>query len=105
MALPSFTATAAPHPCAAVLLDGLATPSVQAHGACFVVEYAQEEWRCHPSRLTAAPHVVRLCCLTASQASDENKLFGGRMGTPKVAICPECGEVSLYLRDVSRRKK
>ena len=25
-------------------------------------------------------------------SSDENKLFGGRMGKPKVAICPECGD-------------
>ena len=30
-------------------------------------------------------------------SSDENKLFGGRIGKPKVAICPECGEVSIYL--------
>ncbi len=28
-------------------------------------------------------------------SSDENKLFGGRMGKPKVAICPECGEISI----------
>jgi len=33
---------------------------------------------------------------------DENKWFGGRMGEPKVAICPNCGEVSIYLEDVSR---
>ena len=26
-------------------------------------------------------------------SSDENKLFGGRIGKPKVAICPKCGEV------------
>ena len=30
-------------------------------------------------------------------SSDENKLFGGRMGKPKVAICPKCGEVSIYI--------
>ena len=35
---------------------------------------------------------------------DESKLFGGRMGKPKVAICPECGEVSIYLDDVERLK-
>ncbi len=35
-------------------------------------------------------------------SSDENKLFGGRMGQPKVAICPKCGEVSMYLSDVSK---
>lgn len=37
-------------------------------------------------------------------ASDENKLFGGRKGKPKVAVCPECGEVSIYLEDPKRLK-
>ena len=37
-------------------------------------------------------------------SSDESKLFGGRMRKPKVAICPECGEVSIYLDDVERLK-
>ena len=32
-------------------------------------------------------------------SSDESKLFGGRIGKPKVAICPKCGEVSIYLED------
>lgn len=32
----------------------------------------------------------------------ENKLFSGRIGTPKVAICPQCGEVSVYVEDVGR---
>lgn len=35
-------------------------------------------------------------------ASDENKLFGGRIGKPKVAICPKCGEVSIYLEDTGK---
>ena len=35
---------------------------------------------------------------------DEKKLFGGRMGKPKVAICPECGEVSIYMEDVEKLK-
>ena len=35
-------------------------------------------------------------------SSDEAKLFGGRMGNPKVAICPSCGEVSIYLEDIDR---
>lgn len=30
-------------------------------------------------------------------SADESKLFGGRIGKPKVAICPHCGEVSIYL--------
>ena len=37
-------------------------------------------------------------------SNDAGKLFGGRMGRPKVAICPKCGEVSLYLEDVSKLK-
>lgn len=32
---------------------------------------------------------------------DARKLFGGRMAEPAVAICPQCGEVSFYLEDVS----
>ena len=33
-------------------------------------------------------------------STDESKLFGGRIGKPKVAVCPQCGEISLYLDDV-----
>ena len=35
-------------------------------------------------------------------STDENKLFGGRIGKPKVAVCPQCGEISLYLDDVEK---
>ncbi len=37
-------------------------------------------------------------------STEENKIFSGRIGKPKVAICPECGEVSVYLEDVSKLK-
>ena len=37
-------------------------------------------------------------------SSDENKLFGSRLGKPKVAICPECGEVSIYVEDIEKLK-
>lgn len=39
--------------------------------------------------------------------TDENKSFleGRRIAEPKVAVCPECGEVSFYLEDVSKLKK
>ncbi len=37
-------------------------------------------------------------------SSNENKLFGGRIGKPKVAICPKCGEVSIYLEDLDKLK-
>lgn len=33
---------------------------------------------------------------------DERKLFGGRIGKPKVAICPKCGEVSIYIEDTEK---
>lgn len=35
-------------------------------------------------------------------SADAYKLFGGRMGRPRVAICPKCGEVSIYLADPSQ---
>ena len=35
-------------------------------------------------------------------STDESKLFGGRIGKPKVAVCPQCGEISLYLDDVEK---
>ena len=37
-------------------------------------------------------------------SSDKNKLFGGRIGRPEVAICPKCGEVSVYMKDVEKLK-
>lgn len=37
-------------------------------------------------------------------STEENKLFSGRIGKPKVAVCPQCGEVSIYLADVDKLK-
>ena len=37
-------------------------------------------------------------------STQENKLFSGRIGKPKVAVCPQCGEVSIYLDDVGKLK-
>ena len=34
--------------------------------------------------------------------NDANKWWGGRMGEPKLAICPKCGEVSFYLGDIQQ---
>ena len=33
------------------------------------------------------------------------KVFAERLGKPKVAICPNCGEVSLYIEDVEKLSK
>jgi hypothetical protein len=38
-------------------------------------------------------------------ADDKNKFWGRRMGEPCVAICPNCGEVSIYLKDVDKLEK
>ena len=35
---------------------------------------------------------------------DENKWWRGRIGEPKVAVCPNCGEVSIYLEKTSKLK-
>ena len=35
-------------------------------------------------------------------SSDKSKLFAGRIGRPKVAICPKCGEVSLYIEKLDK---
>lgn len=37
--------------------------------------------------------------------TQENKLFSGRIGKPRVAVCPVCGEVSIYLEDVDKLKE
>lgn len=32
-------------------------------------------------------------------ATDDRRLFANRIGKPKVAICPSCGEVSIYIEN------
>lgn len=32
--------------------------------------------------------------------TDSEKIFANRLGKPKVAVCPKCGEVSIYFEDV-----
>lgn len=32
-------------------------------------------------------------------ATDDKHLFANRIGKPKVAICPKCGEVSIYIEN------
>ena len=33
-------------------------------------------------------------------ATDDKHLFTNRIGKPRVAICPACGEVSIYVENV-----
>lgn len=35
-------------------------------------------------------------------STEGDKIFKGRIGKPKVAICPQCGEVSMYIEDVAK---
>lgn len=34
----------------------------------------------------------------------ENGVFGKTIQKPKVAICPSCGEISLYIQDTTKIK-
>lgn len=34
-------------------------------------------------------------------ANRTTRVFAGRIGKPKVAICPNCGEISLYIENTS----
>ncbi len=34
-------------------------------------------------------------------STDEHAWLRGRIGSPKVAICPRCGEVSLYVANIA----
>ncbi len=35
---------------------------------------------------------------------DEKKAFSSRLGQPKVAICVECGEISMYVENTEKLK-
>ena len=36
--------------------------------------------------------------------TDDRRLFANRIGKPRVAICPECGEISFYIENVDQLK-
>lgn len=60
--------------------------------------------RCGNEMIENCAIKVELSIYSIILTSDENKVFGGRLGVPKVAICPECGEVSIYLDDIDKLK-
>ena len=37
--------------------------------------------------------------------SDSTKIFAARLGKPKVAVCPQCGEISFYLENTDLLKE
>lgn len=37
-------------------------------------------------------------------SSDDKKIFGNKIGNPKAAVCPNCGEISFYIEDVNKVK-
>ena len=69
-------------------------------------------WRCEMRKcIRCGSEMKENCAIKVEGAgygiilsSDENKLFGGRMGKPKVAICPNCGEVSVYMENIEKRR-
>ena len=38
-------------------------------------------------------------------ANSENRIFAGRIGKPKVAVCPSCGEISIYIENTRDLKQ
>ena len=38
-------------------------------------------------------------------AKGTNRVFAGRIGKPKVAICPQCGEISMYIENPEQLNK
>lgn len=34
-------------------------------------------------------------------AADDKRVFAKRIGKPRVAICPNCGEVSIYVENTA----
>lgn len=37
-------------------------------------------------------------------ALDEKRLFSERIGQPRVSVCPECGEISIYVKNTEKVK-
>ena len=37
--------------------------------------------------------------------TDDDRIFAKRIGKPKVAICPNCGELSFYTENLEELKK
>lgn len=37
--------------------------------------------------------------------AENEKIFAKRIGKPKVAVCPNCGEISIYLENTEQIKK
>lgn len=35
----------------------------------------------------------------------KKRAFSGDLGTPKAAVCPNCGEVSIYVENTSKLKE
>ncbi len=35
-------------------------------------------------------------------STKKDALFSGRIGIPNVAVCPKCGEVSIYIADTDK---
>ncbi|EHL18001.1 hypothetical protein HMPREF9630_01257 [Peptoanaerobacter stomatis] len=39
------------------------------------------------------------------KSNKKKRAFSGDLATPKVAVCPNCGEVSIYIENTSKLKE
>ena len=75
-------------------------------------KHSEKEWedimrkcvRCNIAMVENCGIKVKGAAYGLVLTDDENKWWGGRMEQPKVAICPKCGEVSIYLENVDKLK-
>lgn len=61
--------------------------------------------RCNTAMIEGCGIKVKGAVYGIVLTDDAYKWWGGRIGEPKVAVCPSCGEVSIYLEDVDKLKK
>jgi transcription elongation factor Elf1 len=55
--------------------------------------------RCNTEMIENCSIKVQNSAYGIDLATDERRLFNKRIGKPQVAICPACGEVSIYIEN------
>lgn len=61
--------------------------------------------RCQSEMLENCDLKVKGAGYGLTAAKSTNRVFAGRIGKPKVAICPQCGEISIYIENPEQLKK
>ena len=60
--------------------------------------------RCHAKMVEDRGMKIKGAAYGLVLTKGRYKWWGGRMEEPRVAICPNCGEVSIYLEHVDKLK-